>query len=151
MLYYIYNVCVSVIFNHHCVYTSAFYTVVNMSLVIFAGEPVVVPEDIQVTIDCGRLINETRDTLGVVANITWKKNGRIIVNDSEINVVLSPDNSTLFITDTLLGTPAQVGTNGLYECEVCGGNACVSVNGTVDPCSKYSLTWPDHFISFILR
>jgi len=121
-----------------------------MSLVIFVGEPVVVPESIQVTIDCGQLINDTRDMVGMISNITWRKNGRTIVNGSEVNVVLAPDNRTIVITDTLLGTPAQVGTDGLYECEVCGGDACVCIKEPVDPCGKYSLTWPDHFISFVL-
>jgi len=61
------------------------------------------------------------DTLieGRIANITWYKNDRPIVNGSEFNVVLAPDNRTITITDTLGGTPAMVGTEGIYGHEVC--------------------------------
>ena len=106
-------------------------------MVVFVGEPIVVPENIQVTIDCGQLIDQAI-MMGGVANITWRKNGRIIVNDSEVNVVLSPDNRTIIITDTFLGTPAQVGTDGLYSCEVCesiGGTCMINITDP-GPCCK---------------
>jgi len=121
-----------------------------MSFVVFVGEPVIVPESIQVTIDCGQLIDDVRNMTGMISSIIWTKNGRPIVNGSEVNVFLAPDNSTIFISDTLLGTPAQVGTDGAYECEVCSENSCNNTITNVTVCRKYSLTWPDHFISFVL-
>jgi len=106
-----------------------------MSFVAFIGEPVLVPENIQVTIDCGPSINQASKE-AVVSQITWRKNGRVIVNGSEVNVVLAPDNRTIVIIDTLLGTPAKLGTDGIYECEVCGAVCFMNVS-TLEICSKY--------------
>jgi len=116
---------------------STLSTVVNMTFVAFVGEPIVVPENIQVTIDCAPLIDRAI-MMGGVANITWRKNGRVIVNGSEVNVELASDNRTIVITDTLRGTPAQVGTEGMYECEVCEiiDGTCDFTNFTVNPCGK---------------
>jgi len=106
-----------------------------MSFVAFIGEPIVVPENVRVTIDCGPVIDQANMS-GEIFNITWRKNGRIIFNYSEINVVLAPDNKTIVITDTLLGTPARVGTCGVYECEVCGAVCFMNVS-TTEICGKY--------------
>ena len=49
---------------------------------------------------------------------------------------MSPDNRTIMITDTLLGTQAQVGTDGTYECEVCGAE-CMRSETICYTCGKY--------------
>jgi len=106
-----------------------------MSAVFFVGEPINVPEDIQVTIDCSPLIDQALME-GAIFNITWRKDGRPISNGSEINVVLSPDRRVIIITETLLGTPAQVGNVGTYECEVCGAE-CIRNETIRYVCCKY--------------
>ena len=108
-------------------------TVVEMKFRTFVGEHITVPDDIIVIIDCGPKIDNFTMEGGVIKNVTWSKNGRPIVNDTEVNVVLAPDNRTITITDTLRGTPAQVGTEGDYCCEVNSVNeSCTDV----DVCSK---------------
>jgi len=74
-----------------------------------------------------------------VASVTWYKNDRPISPGSEVNVVLGPGNRTITITDTLRGTPAQVGAEGNYSCEVCIADNpnCKTVDTCVDVCSKY--------------
>ena len=100
---------------------------------IVVGNPIPVSEDMRAIIDCGPVIDNFTMEGGVVKNITWSKNGRPIVNGTAINVVLAPDNRTITITDTLRGTPAQVGTEGDYCCEVNSVNeSCTDV----DVCSK---------------
>ena len=61
------------------------------------GEPIVVPEDIQVVVDCGQIIVGTA-TEGQIAKITWYKNERTINNSSKVNVVVAADNRTIIIT-----------------------------------------------------
>ena len=65
--------------------------VINMSFVVSVGEVIAVPENILVNIYCGSVIDDTLIE-GGIANITWYKNNRLIVNGSEFNVVLAPDN-----------------------------------------------------------
>ena len=111
-------------------------TVVNNSFVAFIGEPITVPEDITVVIDCGPVIDDAAME-GEVVNVTWYKNKRPIANGSEVNVVLAPDNRTITITDTLRGTPAMVGTEGNYSCEVCVvDRTCRSALTPTDVCGK---------------
>jgi len=108
-----------------------------MSFITFVGEPVVVPEDIRAVIDCGQVIDNAISE-GEVANVTWYKNDRPIVNGSEINVILAPGNRSITITDTLRGTPAMVGTEGNYSCEVCiVDRTCQRIVSCFDVCSKY--------------
>ena len=88
-------------------------------------------------IDCGQIIDSAA-TEGRIAKITWYKNGRTIKNGSEINAVVAADKRSFIITDTLLGTPAQVGTEGIYSCEVCTGDkTCVEKTSVMEICSKY--------------
>ena len=76
---------------------------------------------------------------GKVLSITWFKSSRPIVNGSEVNVVLAPDNRSIVITNTVKSNPAQVGTEGNYSCEVCIADnpKCKTVDTCVDVCSKY--------------
>jgi len=106
-----------------------------MSFFAFIGEPIVVPESVQVTIDCGPVIDQANIS-GEIFNITWRKCSRIIFNGSHVNVVLAPDNKTIVITDTLRGFPCQLGTDGMYECEVCGAVCFMNVSNH-EICCKY--------------
>jgi len=112
----------------------------NTSFIAFVGDPIIVPEDIQVVIKCGQVIGIETTQQGIIANITWYKNGRSISNDTEVNVLVAGDHKNIIITDTLLGTPAQVGTDGNYSCQVCTVyGTCLTRHSIVDVCGKYHL------------
>ena len=74
-----------------------------MSVVMFAGEPVITPEDIRVTIDFGQLIDEVVNTTGITnPNVTWFHDRRALLdNRSVINVLISADKRFCVITDTV--------------------------------------------------
>ena len=115
------------------------YSVINESLIVFVGEPVIVGQDVRVTIDCGQLINETIDNGTANPVVTWCKDGREISNGSEINVVLSTDSRFCMITETLMAVGGQLGTDGNYTCKVCDNNTCINDTTPVEDCSKYQL------------
>ena len=96
------------------------FIVINGSVVVFVGEPVIVPEDIRVTIDCGPLIDEVAASTGI-ANpvVTWYRDGTVLMTGFIFNVEISDDGRFCIITDTLLLVGAQLGTYGNYTCEVC--------------------------------
>ena len=90
-------------------------------------------------IDCGQIIDGAAME-GRIAKITWYKNRRTISNGSEVNVVVAADKRSIIITDSLLATPAQVGTGGIYSCEVCTGDKiCEEKTSEVEICGKYHL------------
>ena len=126
-------VCTSFM-SHHCIHT---YVVVNDSLVVFIGEPVMVRETIQVTIDCGQLIDEAVGIGILNPTITWLLNDRILPQGG-INVEISADNRSRTITDTLIAVGGQLGTEGDYTCRVCDHttSTCVSRSTEVAVCSK---------------
>ena len=108
------------------------FTVINSSVVVFIGEPVIVPEDVRVTIDCGPLIDEVAASTGVTnPMVTWRKDGSILTTGSAINVEISDDGRQCIITDTLLAVGGQLGTDGEYSCEVC--STPTQCNETIDP------------------
>ena len=113
------------------------YSVINESLIIFVGEPVIVRQDVRVTIDCGQLINETIDNGTANPVVTWCKDGREISNGSEINVIISADNRFCIITETLMAVGGQLGTDGNYTCKVCDPSICKNDTSPVELCSKY--------------
>ena len=93
---------------------------INDSVVLFAGEPIVVGEDVQVTIDCSEVIDPV--IAGGIPNptIAWIKDGAELTgNGSAPNVEISADRRHLIITDTLLAVGGQLGNDGNYTCEVC--------------------------------
>ena len=97
-----------------------FNVVVNNSVTVFVGEPVITAEYTQVTIDCGQLIDEVVNTINV-ANpmVTWYKDGHVLTAGSVINVGISDDGRLCIIPDTLLAVGGQFGSDGNYSCEVC--------------------------------
>ena len=63
-----------------------------MSLTEFTiREPIVVPQDKELVIDCGQMIDNVAGK-GEVANVTWYKDGEPMTNDSEVDGVLTADN-----------------------------------------------------------
>ena len=96
------------------------FIVINSSVVVFVGDPVIIREDIRVTIDCGPLIDKVATSAGI-ANpmVTWRKDGSVLTTGSAINVEISDDSRLCIITDTLLAVGGQLGTDGIYSCEVC--------------------------------
>ena len=104
---------------------------------MFVGEPIITPEDIWVTIDCGPLIDEVVNTTNVTnPMVTWYKDGAVLTTGSAINVEISDDSRLCIITDTLLSAGGQFGTDGNYSCEVYSipkscqrNNICAAVCG----------------------
>ena len=118
-----------------------------MSFVTFIDDPIPIPENIRAEIDCGEVIDRAVMDGGGIANVTWYKNGRPITNNSETNVVIAADNRSMIITDAFRGSPAQVGTEGFYACEVCVvGRNCFNVTRCTDICGKYNLKMCFNFI-----
>ena len=110
-----------------------------MSVVVFAGEPVITTQLIRVTIDCGQLIDEVVNTTGITnPNVTWFKDGAALLdNRSAINVIVSADQRFCVITDTLLAVGGQLGTDGNYSCEVCSTPTnCLRNDTYVAVCGK---------------
>ena len=106
---------------------------------MFVGEPVTVREDVRVTIDCRKAIQEARDSGITNPNVTWYKDGVTLSNGSALNVVISEDKTLCIITDTLLAVGGQVGNDGNYTCEVCppgSVNNCTIVTDCVAVCGK---------------
>ena len=100
---------------------------INDSLVLFVGEPIVVGEDVRVTIDCSEVIDPV--IAGGISNptIRWIKDGaELTVNGSAPNVDISADRRRLIITNTLLPVGGQVGNDGNYTCEVCDDSTDVN-------------------------
>ena len=101
-------------------YYLAFLIVINESVTVLVGEPIVVGEDERVTIDCSEVIDPV--IAGGIPNptIRWLKDGaELTSNGSAPNVDISADRRRLIITDTLLAVGGQVGNDGNYTCEVC--------------------------------
>ena len=113
---------------------------VNGSVFVFVGKPVSVEEKIRVTIDCSQLIDEVIDSTGVSnPTISWYKDGLIITNGSERNVLISADNRLCVITHTLRASGALLGTDGNYTCQVCTDStmtACMINETVADFCGE---------------
>ena len=107
---------------------------------VFVGEPVIVGQDVQVTMNCSELIGQVIDGTGVSVNIiNWYKDGRKITNGSEINVVLSTDKRLCIITYTLAAAGGQLETDNNYTCEVCTDSTmmnCMMNSTIVNICGK---------------
>ena len=93
---------------------------INNSVVLFVGEPIVVGEDVRVTIDCSEVIDPV--LAGGIPNptIRWIKDGAELTgNGSAPNVDISEDRRRLIINETLLADGGRIGNDGNYTCEVC--------------------------------
>ncbi len=85
---------------------------INESLVVFVGEPVVVGEDVRVTINCSQLIDEA--IAGGIPNptVTWFRDGNELTHTTVTNVEISADMRLCIITDTLLAVMRSRDTEG---------------------------------------
>ena len=95
----------------------------EVSLVVSINETdrISTKEGIELTIDCGSLI----DAAGIPNPIIrWYKNDVLLTNGSVINVVISQDQRLSIITGTLMAAGGQLGTEGIYTCEVCNATFC---------------------------
>ena len=94
---------------------------INDSLVLFVGDPIIIGENSRATIDCSPVIDIV--IAGGIPNptIRWIKDGAELTgNGSAPNVYISADRRRLIITGTLIAIAGQVGNDGNYTCEVCG-------------------------------
>jgi len=81
-------------------------------------------------------------TIQSIYNITWYKNDRLLINDSQFNigVKVSADHRSIVITDTWRGTPGLYGTRGIYYCQVCTvDGTCLTRHSMLDVCGKFHL------------
>ena len=97
-------------------------------------------EGVEVNIDCGQQID---DVIGV---ITWFKNGIILTNESERNIVISEDERQCIISATSLAVGGESGTSGNYTCRVCAGDGnvdCLVNSSRQIVCGKKDLSYED--------
>ena len=107
------------------------FIVINNSVVVSVGEPVITPEDVRVTIDCSPLIDEVAASTGIPnPTVTWFKDGAVLMTGTAISVEISDDGRFCVITDTLLAVGGQLGTDGTYSCEVCSTPINCQTNDT---------------------
>ncbi|XP_065884532.1 uncharacterized protein [Dysidea avara] len=71
------------------------YSTTESVFVVSIGEPIVVPEGIQVVFDCGELI-ENSTVQGGVAIVNWYKDGRRVSNNSVISGSIISNNSVVY-------------------------------------------------------
>ena len=113
------------------------YIVVNNTVTVNVGQAVIAREDVRVSIDCGQLIDDKINSGVQNPTVNWYKEGAILTTGSAINVEISMDSRLCVITDTLLPVGGQLGTDGNYTCEVCGGTTdCTSKESTQILCGK---------------
>ena len=104
---------------------------VNNSLTVIIGESATVRPDQQVLIDCGLLIKNISNIIGINPRVIWEKNNIVLSNRSEKNVVISQDRRFLIISATALRRGGELGTSGDYTCTVCVGDSNIDcINGT---------------------
>ena len=104
-----------------------YFIVINNSVVLFVGEPIVVGKDVRVTIDCSPVIDPVIASGIPNPTITWTKDGvELTGNGSAPNVEISADRRRLIITDTLLTAGGQFGNDGNYTCQVCNDSTNVN-------------------------
>ena len=83
------------------------------------GENVVVQENVEVTMDCIELIDNLKGKGEVNPEITWSKNGLVLSNLSQTNVIITHGRRYCIITATQLAVGGELGTAGNYTCKVC--------------------------------
>ena len=103
--------------------TVVFPVVVDISIVVSINETDVIStkEGIEVTVDCGPLIDASGIPNPV---IKWYKNDVPLSNGTEMNIIISQNSKLAIITETLMAVGGQLGTEGVYTCEVCNATYC---------------------------
>ena len=103
-------------------------------------------EGVEVIIDCGRQIDDVINITGVNPRVTWYKNGIILTNGSERNIVISEDERHCIISATSLAVGGELGTSGNYTWRVCTGDSatnCLANSSHQIVCGKKDLAYVD--------
>ena len=122
------------------------FVVKNNFLELSIGEDATVREGVEINIDCGRQIDDVINMTGVNPSVTWFKNGIILTNGSERNIVISQDKRQCIISATSLAVGGELGTSGNYICQVCAGNGnvdCLVNSSHQIVCGKKDLAYVD--------
>ena len=116
-----------------------YYVVINESVVVFVGERVIVPEYVQLTVNCSPLIDQAISSGVLNPTVNWFIDGNELYNRSLPNIVISADRRLLIITDTLLFFGGRLGNDGNYTCDVCKDFTSPNCNETtpVVVCGEY--------------
>ena len=117
-------------------YTCDFCVVDNNTVTVDIGEIVTVKENVKISIDCSKLI-QFIISIGYTPVVTWYRDSLEITNGS--NIVISKDNTLCIVLNTRLSVGGQLGTAGLYTCEVCNNGSdteCVSNNSRHIVCGE---------------
>ena len=102
-------------------------------------------EGVEVNIDCGRQIDDVMNVTEVMS-VTWFKNGIILTNGSERNIVISENERLCIISATSLAVGGELGTSGNYTCRVCAGDStadCLVNSSRQIVCGKKDLSYED--------
>ena len=102
-----------------------YFVVVNNSLIVSIGESATVRVGVEVIIDCGRQIDDVINITGVNPRVTWYKNGIILTNGSERNIVISQDERFCIIRQASVAIGDELGTSGNYTCRACAGDVTI--------------------------
>ena len=105
-------------------------------MVVFVGAPIVVGDDVQVTIDCSRLIDEAINNGIPNPTVTWFKDGAEISNGSVPNVKISADKRFCIITSTAVAIGGQLGSASQYTCEVFNNTIFMNKTSRLFVCGK---------------
>ena len=140
-----------------CIHIVSFCVVVDNAAMVDVGQDIIVREGVQVTINCTHLINNKTNSGVQNPTVTWTKDGVTLTNGSTtngsaVNVAISNDDRLCIITSTLMTVGGQAGNDGIYTCEVCGGNTnCNSGMSSLIVCGKreYFNNYMHTYILFI--
>ena len=96
-----------------------FYVVIDETVIVFVGEPILVNTGVQVTIDCGPLIDQAIANGISNPTVRWFKDGVELLNGSAPNIKISADTRFCMIN----GTPTPSGgqliiMDDIYTCEI---------------------------------
>ena len=89
------------------------------TILVAIGENIVVQENVEVTMDCIKLIDNLKEQGEENPEITWSKNELELSNLSQTNVIITHDRRYCTITATQLAVGGELGTAGNYTCNVC--------------------------------
>ena len=96
---------------HLVIYRCCLY----LEYLVIIGKPIVVEEDVGVTIDCSPLIDEAIACGIPNPTVTWFRDGNEL-NGSVANVEISADMRLCIINEAVGG---RLGNEGNYSCQVC--------------------------------
>ena len=106
---------------------------VNESVAVFVGEPILVNTEVRVTIDCSPLIDRAINNGVPNPTVRWFFDGReLLANGFATNVEISADRRLLIITGTVVSIGGQLGNAGNYTCDVCTDFMSPNCRNTTD-------------------